>query len=112
MSLSVPTWRFSDLQVLEASRDLVFKNSYKDIEGLLALLTPLGTRFEFECYDTSHLYNLAHFLDRGLVKAPLFVQTCFVILGGIGSHRSEEHTSELQSLMRISYAVFCLNKKN
>jgi len=50
------------------------------------LLTPLGTRFEFECYDTSHLYNLAHFLDRGLVKAPLFVQTCFGILGGIGSH--------------------------
>src|SRR3546814_5079338 len=114
-----------------ASRDLVFKNSYKDIEGLLALLTPLGTRFEFECYDTSHLYNLAHFLDRGLVKAPLFVQTCFGILGGIGSHpddimhmkrtadrlfgdqyRSEEHTSELQSLMRISYAVFCLKKKN
>ena len=73
-------------QVLEASRDLVFKNTYKDIEGLLALLTPLGTRFEFECYDTSHLYNLAHFLDRGLVKAPLFVQTCFGILGGIGSH--------------------------
>lgn len=73
-------------QVLEASRDLVFKNTYKDIEGLLALLTPQGTRFEFECYDTSHLYNLAHFLDRDLVKAPLFVQTCFGILGGIGSH--------------------------
>jgi len=73
-------------QVLEASRDLVFKNTYKDIEGLLALLTPLGTRFEFECYDTSHLYNLAHFLDRGLVTAPLFVQTCFGILGGIGIH--------------------------
>jgi uncharacterized protein (DUF849 family) len=73
-------------QVLEASRDLVFKNTYKDIEDLLALLTPLGTRFEFECYDTSHLYNLAHFLDRGLVKAPLFVQTCFGILGGIGIH--------------------------
>jgi uncharacterized protein (DUF849 family) len=71
---------------LEASRDLVFKNTYQDIEGLLELLTPLGTRFEFECYDTSHLYNLAHFLDRGLVKAPLFVQTCFGILGGIGSH--------------------------
>ena len=73
-------------QMLEASRDLVFKNTYKDIEGLLELLTPLGTRFEFECYDTSHLYNLAHFLERGLVKPPLFVQTCFGILGGIGSH--------------------------
>lgn len=71
---------------LAASRDLVFKNTYKDIEDLLALLTPLGTRFEFECYDTSHLYNLKYFLDRGLVKAPLFIQTCFGILGGIGSH--------------------------
>ena len=43
-----------------------------------------GTRFEFECYDVGHLYNLAHFLDRGLVKPPLFVQTIFGILGGIG----------------------------
>ncbi len=73
-------------QTLEASRDLVFKNTYADIEGLLNLLSPLGTRFEFECYDTAHLYNLAYFLDRGLVKAPLFVQTCHGILGGIGSH--------------------------
>ncbi|MCC2663809.1 MAG: 3-keto-5-aminohexanoate cleavage protein, partial [Geminicoccaceae bacterium] len=44
-----------------------------------------GTRFEFECYDVGHLYNLAHFLDRGLVKPPLFVQTIFGILGGIGA---------------------------
>ncbi len=72
--------------MLAGSRDLVFKNTYKDIEDLLALLTPMGTRFEFECYDTSHLYNLAYFLDRGLVTAPLFIQTCFGILGGIGSH--------------------------
>ncbi|MDB5738551.1 MAG: hypothetical protein JWO65_2219, partial [Sphingomonas bacterium] len=71
---------------LEASRDLVFKNTYADIEKLLGILSPLGTRFEFECYDTAHLYNLAYFLDRGLVKAPLFIQTCFGILGGIGSH--------------------------
>jgi uncharacterized protein (DUF849 family) len=80
-------WKYEwEPATLEGSRDLVFKNTYKDIEGLLALLTPMGTRFEFECYDTSHLYNLAHFLDRGLVKAPLFIQTCFGILGGIGSH--------------------------
>ena len=44
------------------------------------------TRFEFECYDISHLYNLAHFADRGLVKAPFFVQSVFGLLGGIGSH--------------------------
>ncbi len=75
-----------EAKALEASRDLVFKNTYADIERLLEMLSPLGIRFEFECYDTSHLYNLAHFLDRGLVKAPLFVQTVFGILGGIGAH--------------------------
>ncbi len=71
---------------LEASRDLVFKNTYADIERLLGVLGPNGTRFEFECYDTSHLYNLAHFLDRGLARPPLFIQTVFGILGGIGAH--------------------------
>ena len=45
-----------------------------------------GTRFEFECYDISHLYNLAHFVDRGLAKAPLFIQSVFGLLGGIGGH--------------------------
>jgi uncharacterized protein (DUF849 family) len=53
---------------------------------VLRTLGDAGTRFEFECYDTSHLYNLAHFLERGLVKPPLFVQTVFGILGGIGPH--------------------------
>ncbi|HXT06974.1 MAG TPA: 3-keto-5-aminohexanoate cleavage protein [Roseiarcus sp.] len=71
---------------LENSRDLVFRNTYKDIEFVLRTLGGAGTRFEFECYDTSHLYNLAHFLERGLVKPPLFVQTVFGILGGIGPH--------------------------
>jgi uncharacterized protein (DUF849 family) len=71
---------------LEATRDLVFRNTFKDIEYILASCSDNGTRFEFECYDTSHLYNLAHFVDRGLVKAPLFVQTVFGILGGIGTH--------------------------
>jgi uncharacterized protein (DUF849 family) len=71
---------------LENSRDLVFRNTFKDIEFVLGVLSGAGTRFEFECYDTAHLYNLAHFLDRGLVKPPLFVQTVFGILGGIGPH--------------------------
>ena len=71
---------------LEGSRDLVFRNSFKDIEYVLTTCSETGTRFEFECYDTAHLYNLAHFLDRGLVKPPLFVQTVFGILGGIGPH--------------------------
>ncbi len=70
---------------LEDSRDAVFKNTFSDIERVLEDLGEgCGTRFEFECYDVGHLYTLAHFLDRGLVRPPLFVQTVFGILGGIG----------------------------
>jgi len=73
-------------QHLEATRDLVFRNSFKDIEYILTTCAENGTRFEFECYDIAHLYNLRHFLDRGLVKPPLFIQSVFGILGGIGTH--------------------------
>jgi uncharacterized protein (DUF849 family) len=72
--------------MLENSRDLVFRNTYKDIEYALRMLNETETRYEFECYDTSHLYNLRYFLDEKLVKPPLFVQTVFGILGGIGPH--------------------------
>jgi len=71
---------------LEGTRDLVFRNTFKDIEFILRTCAEDGTRFEFECYDIGHLYNLAHFLERGLVKPPLFVQSVFGILGGIGTH--------------------------
>ncbi len=71
---------------LEGTRDLVFRNTFKDIEFVLRTCADNGTRFEFECYDIGHLYNLAHFLERGLVKPPLFVQSVFGILGGIGTH--------------------------
>jgi uncharacterized protein (DUF849 family) len=72
---------------LENSRDFIFRNTFKDIETVLYELGEKhGTRFEFECYDIGHLYTLAHFLERGLVKPPLFVQTIFGILGGIGTH--------------------------
>lgn len=71
---------------LEGSKDLVFRNSFKDIEYVLETCYGNGTRFEFECYDTSHLYNLAHFADRGLVRPPFFVQSVFGLLGGIGAH--------------------------
>lgn len=71
---------------MEGSRDLVFRNSFQDIEYVLKTCYGNGTRFEFECYDISHLYNLAHFADRGLVKAPFFVQSVFGLLGGIGGH--------------------------
>ena len=70
---------------LEGSRDFIFKNTFTDIERILRELGEThGVRFEFECYDVGHLYTLAHFLDRGLVQPPLFVQTIFGILGGIG----------------------------
>ena len=71
---------------LENSKDLVFKNTFADIEYILSSCRENGTRFEFECYDISHVYNLAHFLDRGLVEPPLFVQSVMGILGGIGAH--------------------------
>jgi uncharacterized protein (DUF849 family) len=84
--------RFKDLkhdwerEHLAKSRDLVFKNTFADIEYILTSCGANGTRFEFECYDISHLYNLAHFVDRGLAKAPFFVQSVFGLLGGIGAH--------------------------
>ena len=71
---------------LEGTKDLVFKNTFADIEHVLNRGSENGTRFEFECYDTAHLYNLAYFLDRKLATPPLFVQTVFGILGGIGNH--------------------------
>lgn len=71
-------------QHLENSRDLIFKNTFNDIETILRKGAENGTRFEFECYDISHLYNLAHFVDKGLVEYP-FIQSVFGILGGIGT---------------------------
>lgn len=87
--------RYKDFQhdwepaMLEGSHDLVFRNSFKDIRYALETLNATGARYEFECYDTSHLHNLHYFWSEGLVKAPLFIQTCFGLLGGIGSHPEE-----------------------
>ena len=80
-------WKYDwEPKHLENSRDFIFRNTFKDIEEVLkALGEGCGTKFEFECYDVGHLYTLAHFLDRKLVKPPLFVQTIFGILGGIGA---------------------------
>ncbi len=71
---------------LEGSRDRIFKNTFADIEHILSTCAENGTRFEIECYDIGHLYTLAHFVERGLVKPPFFVQSVFGILGGIGPH--------------------------
>ncbi len=66
------------------SDDYIFRNTFRDIATILATLRDGGTRFEHECYDVGHLYNLAHFVDRGLIEAPFFIQMIFGILGGIG----------------------------
>jgi uncharacterized protein (DUF849 family) len=71
---------------LEKSRAGMFKNTFADIEYILSTCAENGTRFEVECYDVGHLYTLRHFLDRGLIKPPIFVQGVFGILGGIGTH--------------------------
>ena len=69
---------------MTGSDDFIFRNTFRDIGTILEVMGEAGTKFEHECYDVSHLYNLAHFVDRGLVKAPFFIQMIFGILGGIG----------------------------
>jgi len=71
---------------LEATRDVVFKNTFADIERILKDMgEERGARFEFECYDLGHLYNLAHFLDRKLIQGPVFLQFVLGVLGGMGA---------------------------
>ena len=75
--------------MLEASHDFIFRNTYADIRYCLETLNDSGARYEFECYDTAHLHNLHYFYSKGMVKAPLFIQTVFGLLGGIGPHPDE-----------------------
>jgi len=86
MAQASRTWKYDwEKPYLAGTDDFIFRNTFKDVERILVELGQgHGTRFEFECYDVGHLYNLAHFLDRGLAKPPLFVQLIFGILGGIG----------------------------
>lgn len=87
---------------LEGSDDLVFKNTPRDIAEVLTQLgQKRGARFEFECYDVSHLYMLRHFADRGLVEGPFFIQFVFGVLGGIGAD-----PENLQHMKRIADKLF------
>ena len=81
-----PTWKNDwESAYLEGTRDGVVSNTFHQIERIIVEVgQAYGTRFEFECYDVGHLYTLAHFLDRKLLEPPLFVQTIFGLLGGIG----------------------------
>ena len=80
------SWKFDwEESYLRGTDDFIFRNTFRDIERILKLLGEAhGTRFEHECYDVGHLYNLAHFVDRGLVRPPFFIQLIFGVLGGIG----------------------------
>ncbi|CAM4152005.1 3-keto-5-aminohexanoate cleavage protein [Bordetella muralis] len=82
----ITQWQYDwEKPYVEGMEDLIFRNTFRDIRHILKVLgDECGTRFEFECYDLGHLYNLAHFVDEGLIQGPLFIQGVFGILGGMG----------------------------
>jgi uncharacterized protein (DUF849 family) len=84
----IESWKYDwEQPYVERTKDLIVSNTFAQIERFIRELGQgCGTRFECECYDVGHLYTLAHFLDRGLLQPPLFVQTIFGVLGGIGPH--------------------------
>lgn len=87
---------------LEMTQDFIFPNTFKTIEYALKNLGEThGTRFEFECYDLGHLYNLAYFVDKGLIKPPFFIQMIYGILGGVGADMDN-----LQHMHSIAQKLF------
>ena len=79
-------WKFDwEESFVRGTEDLVFKNTFKDIKHIINELSPVGTRFEHECYDVGHLYNLSWFVDQGLIKPPFFIQLVLGVMGGIGA---------------------------
>lgn len=81
----ITTWKHGwERDYIVNSDDYIFRNTFRDIATILGTLRDAGTRFEHECYDVGHLYNLAHFVNRGLVTPPFLIQMIFGILGGIG----------------------------
>lgn len=95
-------WRHDwEPQYLRATKDGIFKNTFGDIERILAELGAGGTRFEYECYDIGHLHSLAYFVQAGLAKPPLFIQSIFGVLGGIAAE-----TEHLMHMRRTADALF------
>ena len=95
-------WKYDwEKEHLEASRDRVFKNTFTDIEEILSTGNGFDARFEMECYDVGHIYTAAHFLDRGLVRPPLFLQFVMGIMGGIGAD-----PENLMHMKRIADKLF------
>ncbi|NCQ23203.1 MAG: 3-keto-5-aminohexanoate cleavage protein [Rhodobacteraceae bacterium CG17_big_fil_post_rev_8_21_14_2_50_63_15] len=103
MAERITDWRHDwEKPFLEGSDDLVFKNTPRDIARILTELgQERGARFEFECYDLSHLYMLRHFADRGLIRAPYFIQFVFGVLGGMGAD-----PENLTHMVRIADKLF------
>jgi uncharacterized protein (DUF849 family) len=86
IAAKISSWRYDwEKDFIEGMEDTIFRNTFKDIKTIMLELGEHGTRFEFECYDVGHLYNLAHFVEQGLVKPPFFIQSVFGILGGLGA---------------------------
>jgi len=86
MGGKVKDWKFPwEKKYIEDSASFIFRNTFTDVTRVYEIMADFGTRYEHECYDIGHLYNLAYFLDRKLAKPPLFVQSVFGILGGIGA---------------------------
>lgn len=82
----IDSWKHEwERDYVVGSDDYIFRNTFRDIAHILGTMSDLGTKFEHECYDVGHLYNLAHFLDRGMIRPPFFVQMVFGVLGGIGA---------------------------
>jgi uncharacterized protein (DUF849 family) len=84
-----------------SNKGIIFHNTFADVEYILSACAENGTRFEFECYDTAHLYNLRYFLDQALVRPPLFIQTVFGLQGGIGAH-----PDDVQHMKRTADRLF------
>ena len=86
MGRKVKDWKFpwEDQYILDSEK-FIFRNTFADIARVAALLADHGTRFEHECYDIGHLYNLSYLADKGVLKPPFFIQSVFGILGGIGA---------------------------
>lgn len=98
----VTEWRFDwERDYVLGSQDRIFSNTFGQIERILASLGAEGTRFEFECYDVGHLYTLAHFVERDLVRPPMLVQCIFGVLGGIGPD-----LDNLQHMVRVADRLF------
>jgi uncharacterized protein (DUF849 family) len=92
----ISEWQFDwEKPYLDMTRDFILSNTFAQIERAMTECAAQGTRFEFECYDMAHLYNLAHFVDRRIIEPPFFIQGVFGILGGIGPE--PEHVMHMKS---------------